>query len=270
MAVEHLSANLRLLCSYGRSVSDICRRAGINRHQFERYLVGTTSPSMHTLRRICDFFGLEDHELLLDQRAFAELVRIRPPRLQRTRDRLAEFMSALADDLDLAAARRYVGFYHLYFQPDRLVPEVHRCLMRVTLADRCLVSKTLERYPTGAAGLPSAVKYTGIVLPRGNNLIAMDRQINSSDSVFFSVLYGTGYSELTYLSGIVLGISPDASRTTYSLRTVWHFLGTDIRIRERLAQCGQIPLDAPELGAYLRHCIQNDLGAGDPAFMPRA
>ena len=31
-----LAANLRLLCSYGRSVSDVCRRLGINRQQLIR------------------------------------------------------------------------------------------------------------------------------------------------------------------------------------------------------------------------------------------
>ena len=238
MSVADFPQNLRLLCSYGRSVSDVCRRAGINRHQFERYLTGAATPSLRTLRRICDFFGLEDHEIFLDRAPFA--------------------------------AQRYVGFYHLYYQPDRLVPEIHRCLMRIALSDRCLVTKTLERYPKGSAGLPSAVKYSGVLLLRGNKLIVMERQVNASDSTFFSIVDGTGYSELTYLSGISLGISPDGSRTTYSLRIVWHYLGTEISIRRRLAQCGQIPLDSPELGFYLRHCIENDLTVGDPAFMPRA
>lgn len=270
MAMPDFAVNLRLLCSYGRSVSDICRRADINRHQFERYLAGRAAPSLHTLRRICDFFGLEDHEILLDRRAFAELVRIRPPRLERSRDRIAEFMGALTGDLDLTVARRYVGFYHAYFQPDRTIPELQRCLVWVTLADRCLVSRTVERYPKGRAGLPSTVKYRGIMLPLGGKLILMERQINDSESVFVTILDGTGYGELTFLSGIVMGIAPDIPRTTYSLRTVWHYLGTEVRIRQRLAECGQLPIDSPEVSDYLRHCIVNELGPGDTAFMPRA
>lgn len=270
MSVADVPRNLRLLCSYGRSVSDICRRAGINRHQFERYLTGRSTPSLRSLRRICDFFGLEDHEIFLDHAPFASLVRVRPPRLQPGRDHLGDVTASLADGFDLQAAQRYVGFYHLYFQPDRLVPEIHRSLMRVSLADRCLVTRTIERYPGGAAGLPPAVKYRGVLLLRGTKLIVIESQINASDSTFFTIVDGTGYSELTYLSGISLGIAPDGSRTTYSLRIVWHYLGTEIRIRERLGQCGQLPLDSPELGTYLRHCVENDLTVGDPAFVPRA
>ncbi len=33
MALNHLAENLRLMCSYGKSTSDICRRVGINRQR---------------------------------------------------------------------------------------------------------------------------------------------------------------------------------------------------------------------------------------------
>jgi transcriptional regulator with XRE-family HTH domain len=270
MQPDNIASNLRLLCSYGRSVSDVCRRAGINRHQFERYLSGSSTPSLRTLRRICDFFGLEDHEILLDRQTFAELVRVRPPRLQRTLDRNAAFMEALAGEPDLTTAQRYVGYYHLYAQPDRRNREIHRVLMRVQLIDRTLVTKTLERYPRGAAGLPHTVKYSGILLPHHKRLIAMDRLATNRDSLFFSIMYSTPYSELTYLSGLVMGVTPDASETTYCLRTVWHYLGREVDLRHRVRQCGQLPFDSPEINEYLRYCISNELGDGDEAFMPRA
>ncbi|MGC1426952.1 MAG: helix-turn-helix transcriptional regulator, partial [Albidovulum sp.] len=57
MASDPIHDNIRLLCSYGQSVSDICRRAGFNRQQFNKYINGHAQPSLATLRRICDFFG---------------------------------------------------------------------------------------------------------------------------------------------------------------------------------------------------------------------
>ena len=55
MAIEESCGELRLLCSYGRSTSDVCRRAGINRQQFNKYLNGHARPSLPTLRRLADF-----------------------------------------------------------------------------------------------------------------------------------------------------------------------------------------------------------------------
>ncbi|MFZ5789393.1 MAG: helix-turn-helix domain-containing protein [Pseudomonadota bacterium] len=269
MAADDFARNLRLLCSYGRSVSAVCRQMAINRHQLKRYLSGTTAPSLHTLRRLCDFFGLEEHEILLPHADFAALVKVRPPRLQRTRDRIAEFVAAVCDVADPSLARHYVGYYYVYFQPDRLVPEIHRALTRITLEDRCLVTKTIERYPGGAAGLPRTVKYGGIAYPRGNRLTIIERRLNAPDTAFFTVLYAADSDELTLLSGITLGISPDPSREIYSIRICWQYLGREIDLKKRVARLGQFPLNSPEIGNYIRYCTQNNLSEGDTAFIPR-
>src|SRR5262249_10936131 len=156
------------------SISDICRQAGINRHQLQRYLKGSSAPSLKTLRRICDFFGLDEHEILLPHGAFAELIRVRPPRLQKTRDPVSEYMGGFIDAHDLRIARHYEGFYHVYFQPNRLIPEIHRGLTRLALEDRCLVSKTIERYVTRHAGLPPVVKYSGVAFTNGSSLTMIE------------------------------------------------------------------------------------------------
>jgi len=269
VAAEDLAKNLRLLCSYGRSVSDVCRQAGINRHQLKRYLGGTTSPSMSTLRRLCDFFGVEEHEILMRHADFAPIVKMRPPRLQRSRDRIAEFTSQVAEVADPRIARHYVGYYHVYFQPDRLVPEMHRALTRITLEDRCLIAKTIERYPEGAAGLPPVVKYDGVAFVSGRTLTVMERRSHAEESAFFSILYGADDDKLTYLSGLSLGVSPDSSRTIYSVRLCWQYLGAEVDTRRRIAQCGQFPLDAPDISNYVRYCTRNDVNEGDPLFTPR-
>lgn len=37
---ENFARNLRLLCSYYKSIAEVCRRLEINRAQFNRYLSG--------------------------------------------------------------------------------------------------------------------------------------------------------------------------------------------------------------------------------------
>lgn len=268
MSEADLPRNLRVLCSYGRSVSAVCRAAGINRHQMKRYLAGSTSPSLATLRRICDFFGVESHELLLPHEAFSALIRVRPPRLQNTRDRIAEFTGVAADAMNIETAMHYVGYYHVHFQPDRNVPEVHRALTQVTLEDRCLVTKTIERYPGGAAGLPRMVKYDGIAFTNGRSLTVMEQRRRASDATFYTLLYGTD-DELTFLTGLSTGFAPDSSRSIYAVRVCWQYLGQEVDIRRRLGQCGQFELGDPSVSNYVRFCTANELGAGETAFAPR-
>ena len=56
--------NLRILCAPHGSVAGLCRRLGINRTQFNRYLSGESFPRPDVLHRICTFFDVDARILL--------------------------------------------------------------------------------------------------------------------------------------------------------------------------------------------------------------
>lgn len=49
---EHLGANLKLLCSHYRSISEVCRQLAINRAQFNKYLSGQSQPTPYNRKQI--------------------------------------------------------------------------------------------------------------------------------------------------------------------------------------------------------------------------
>jgi hypothetical protein len=112
------------------------------------------------------------------------------------------------------------------------------------------------------------VKYEGIAYPSRSTLTMIERRPQETTSTFFTILYGATEGELTYLSGLVLGVAPDTSRDIYALRTCWRYLGRDIDLRAALRACGQFPKDSPEIGSYIRYCTQNDLSPGEEYFAP--
>ncbi|WP_406644953.1 helix-turn-helix transcriptional regulator [Aliisedimentitalea scapharcae] len=57
-------SNLRILARKYPSISDLSRRLGINRTQFNRYLSGESFPRPDVLDRICDFFEMDARILL--------------------------------------------------------------------------------------------------------------------------------------------------------------------------------------------------------------
>lgn len=57
-------ANLRILSQQYPSISDLSRRLGINRTQFNRYLSGESFPRPDVLDRICTFFDMDARILL--------------------------------------------------------------------------------------------------------------------------------------------------------------------------------------------------------------
>lgn len=56
--------NLRNLARSEHSISDLCRRIGINRTQFNRYLSGEAFPRPDVLQRICAHFSVDARILL--------------------------------------------------------------------------------------------------------------------------------------------------------------------------------------------------------------
>ena len=211
---------------------------------------------------------VEEHEILLPAAEFAALVKVRPPQLARSRDRISEYMAGFLEGQDLKLAARYVGYYHSYFQPNRQVPEVQRVLTRIVMEDNCLLTKTMEFYRSGTAGLPKVVKYEGIAYPSRSTLTVIERRPQETSSTFFTILYGASEGELTYLSGLVTGVAQDSSRDIYALRTCWRYLGRDIDVRAALRACGHFPREGAEISNYIRHCTQNDLSPGEDYFAP--
>ena len=133
MQPDPLQENLRLLCSYGKSVSDVCRQAGFNRQQFNKYLNGHAAPSLTTLRRICDFFGVDDHEILLPHDAFKAIVRLRPPNLGATPTVFETALETLIqpDRTDANVLSRHEGYYHAYVSPSPAGGSLVRSLVRL-------------------------------------------------------------------------------------------------------------------------------------------
>ncbi len=271
MALEHLAQNLKLLCSYGRSVSDICRRLKINRQQFNRYLAGKSKPSLHTVRRICDFFGIEDHEIFLDHSDFLELIRLRPPRLDRSHNPLHGFFERLcqAPEQDLKDREKYLGYYFYYFQPDRLSGVIYRNLISLYQEGDVILSKQIERYPKSEFSLPSVMKHEGVVYAVSDRLVITEREEESGSSIWHSIFYATDYKRATFLSGISLGISPESAHEIVCARSLLEFLGRDIDVRDALAQCGAHNCDAPEISDYVQYCVSNDVPDSAAAMMPR-
>ena len=72
--------NLRLLVSYSQSIASVSRDLQISRQQFTKYLRRENLPSVQNLRKISDYFGVEETEILMPVDDFRKLIALNPPR----------------------------------------------------------------------------------------------------------------------------------------------------------------------------------------------
>lgn len=269
-------ANLQFCCDHYRSVSEVCRRLAINRQQFNRYLAGTAAPSRHNHRRISDFFGLEDHELLAPHEAFAATfarrAAARRPSEARGPRAALDLQAALLRDASLSGSRslaEYRGFYFKYFHSYLGDGRIKRELAHWRPDGDALVSSVKQRLTEedGDATLRFAT-WRGLVGAVGDRLTVIDVQRGAGRETSMMVLYPKGRL-LGRLHGLTLGVSHGAARAIGAARVVMDFLGTEVDVGAALRALGTFAPDDPAVPEPIRRAVANDVRPDEVLFLAR-
>lgn len=272
---DDLAANLRYLCTFYRSIADVCRRLQINRAQFNRYLSGRYRPSGNTMRRICKFFGVEVHEILLPHASFMELVANRP------RDKVHSVEEANSESpQELRLPRgirqrgrdglsRYLGRYHEYYMSMSRPGKVLCTLVSIQQQGKDVVYERAERMPLPSSSLPHQNRYRGIALFLSSRLFLVDYESINQHEITETVLYPSFRSRVTRLNGIKLGVADSCDRTPCCARVVYERIGSGTSLRDCLARCGLYEPDDPRLDPTIVTAIGNDVSEDEWHFRAR-
>lgn len=265
-----LATNLRLLCSYCPSISAVSRDLGISRQQFTRYLSGKSTPSVNNLRKISDYFGVEETEILLSCEDFKELVAIKPPRVS-SQDPMQAFVSSsvLSNASSRAEMKEYLGYYYSYFIMGELPDRITRALVHIYELNGAILTKNVERYPENSDGAAPTIKYRGVALYNFERLFIYESETTTGKRIWQTVVYASDLQYSKMLSGLTMGIASDTVRDIACYRVIYEFLGRDINTRIALRGCGTFPLDCPDISKFIRDRTSNDVRANETAFVPR-
>jgi transcriptional regulator with XRE-family HTH domain len=259
---DDLSRNLLLLSSDFASIAEVCRKLDINRQQFNKYLAGTTRPSRHNMRRICDFFGVSEAELLLDAAQFEEIVAIkRKPMPQQELSKPLRHLSGLyrrSQNLE-----KYVGYYFRYFYSFGNRGQVIRSLALIYKEDDRYYWKNIEilRNPDTGRSL-GLNKYEGAVFCLADRIYIMEYEAVEMNSITQATLYPSHRSRLDTLLGIQTGGPTRRGRKPGASKVALEYLGRDIDVRAALNRTGLFnPVDGqirPEILTLIENRIENE------------
>lgn len=252
--------NLGLLCSYQRSIAETCRKLGFNRQQFNKYLAGSVMPSRRNMRRICDFFGVTESELLLPPDDFRRIVALRPVEPARALPpAVVRFQTASRGLPD-----RYLGDYMLY-SPSFAIPGLFTVsFVRLSRQDGMVVWKNLEylrRWDRGGR-VQRISKYIGIMAAVGDRLTVMQEEKLRHEDVNQTILYPGYDNPVRRLYGMHLSLTDMHRRTPAASRVVLERIEDGPDLRRTLRRCGQYP------AAQIPYDIRELLGALSPSDRP--
>ncbi|MEX1234870.1 MAG: helix-turn-helix transcriptional regulator [Roseovarius sp.] len=264
MTNDPFAANLAFACSLLPSIAEVCRRIGVNRQQFNKYLAGSVRPSRHNMRRICDFFGVTESELLMDPTRFSSLISLRKPlphseTLPQHLD-VVEKLHRLSGEMT-----RYTGWYFRYFYTFGYPGHITRSLAVITEKDGRHLWKNIEVGTNPE--LPDdrfVSKYEGLAFHLGHRIHIIEHDVLAASSITQLMLYPSYTPRPGHLRGVQTGGSMRRGRKPAASAVVLEFLGERIDLRRALARCGLF--EPQDIDDWVKLLIHNQIGPEEWVF----
>lgn len=267
---ENLRHNLLYLCSFYPSISEVCRRLGINRQQFNKYTSGSAFPSVFVLTRIANFFGVDTEELCLPpeelKQTFTRRIHTHDAHIESRwfADQIRQLSESSSSILDL-----FSGLYHRYYYSFDQAGHVVRTLFQIRKVDGAYVTKHIERisYDGGRPPL-TTFKYDGMAVCASNCIFITEIETLLKSCVAHAAFPIIPRPGQPYLSGIQMSLSSSAGRPGAS-RVILERISPSVSVREALRRCGVFSPDGGDIKREILTLIDNLNSTGTGLFLPR-
>ncbi|CAM9892966.1 unnamed protein product, partial [Chrysoparadoxa australica] len=262
--------NLRLLCSEHPSVADVCRKIGINRQQFNKYLAGKSLPSNNNAARICAFFEIERADLSLPHADFLTLRKVHG------RNALVPDMRGGAafgvDSEQIEELERHCGVYRVYSMLPYARPNM---LLGVCLIQRVgdrFISKFVERTQSATAmkrRIPTS-KMFGAISLEGGFLYILDcyspQPSEQARGHSLTILHSSQRGEVHTLAGVALSVAGDLGAAPFASKIVYQKVPDGTSVKQLIRDSGRLDIDDPRVPADVRRLCDNRLMQDQPVL----
>ncbi len=249
-------------------MSEVCRRIGFNRQQFNKYAAGIARPSSRNMRRLCEFFGVEEFEILSPHRELRKIVEIRGVKTKGDGDNYLTRILKRGIEQSDPAIRKYYGYYFTYYYSFSFPGKILKAILHLSERDGLSGYKRIERLvdreqPLGASFV---FKYEGMALYLRERIFLIDREVLTGNELSHSILYPSYKNKVTLLTGLTLGTAGQTSREPICSRILLEYLGPGANMKECLGQCGLYRPESPALDPAIVCAIENVIPPGSSAL----
>ncbi len=258
--------NLRFLCSYKESISQVCRDLDINRSQFNRYLSGASSPRASLLRKICDYFGVEHHEILLPEADFESLIAVRGVADGFRDQRISECFTRIVRSSDkriLELQGMFFEYYYSFAKPGSVL----RLLIRFEEREGIVEFTRMTRIGAPGKSCQTLHRYSGIATMFGDRIFMHDHQRDRTLDMTQTILYPDFSGQVNVMTGMSLGVAANQQRTPCCARTYLERVSPYSTWRQNFRQCGLLDAKKGDVPQFILEAIDNS-HSGPNHFMP--
>ena len=237
--LTNFSANLRYLCEKHGSISNVCRKLGINRQQFNKYLSGSHAPSPQNMRNIANHFGVSSQLLFSLPEEFRGLVDgnfFRTLEMLGSSSKFAAFFESVnirpqADDEQL------FGVYDRYQYSSIYETRILKSTFCIYKNRNFIQHYYVERFPSFDTPnrFEYMFKYHGFLFPIADRLFSIDFEAIQKNEITTAIYAPVRRNSTKFLFGIATGIAATMFRQPFATRSALHHKGPGLIRREHLS-----------------------------------
>jgi len=262
--------NLKLLCAHYSSIAEVCRKIGINRTQFNKYLNAQVHPSKSNIRIICDFFGVEEFEIMMPHDQFKNL--LLPQKLAPSGEGDLSAFFEKTKQLKSASGvtlTRYLGWYYEFYFSLGYPGQVFQSLIEIKQNTNGLTYKRYERLIANGKKHEKVTHclYDGITINLCDRIFLLDVESLTENEITQTILFPSYRSQIKHLHGLKLGVSSMSHRSPACTRVLYDFIGKTINFKNAFKQCGLYQKE--DIDQTIIKAINNDKEVDDPLFFAR-
>lgn len=255
MTIE-LQQNLRFLCAEKPSVAQVCREIGLNQQQFSKYLTGRAKPSAHNLRRIAQYFEVDESLLHQSNEELVRAYRRKAASLaERRKDPLANSFPG-----DLAKLRPFLGAYQVFFQSPVAAGGVVVNAVFLDERNGTVYSRLIEALNDETLQSRRWTRCDGKVSYQGGSIFVVDNERHRESAFSMYILTPPHRQKKQYLFGTMCFLASLPRRTPHASKVVWKKFETYKSVRELFGTCGIHPIESLKLDPVIREFLSTGVG----------
>jgi transcriptional regulator with XRE-family HTH domain len=259
---DPMGANLRFLCSMFPSIALVCRKTGLNRQQFNKYLSGQVRPSRHNLRIICDFFRVTEAELHLESSRFSEIISLKKRNTGGSTlpEALRHIESLYRNSAPLD---RYVGYYFRYHYSFNYPGMLIKSFAQISERHGRFYWTNIESTKWSGSRKPAANStYKGAIFLLADRIFIIEYHSLLRNSITEMILYPSHHARVTRLIGIQTGAPSIRGRRPSASRVMLEYLGRNVDVRKALKSIGAFSEDKSGIDPSIRELVRNQIPEG--------
>lgn len=228
--IKNLTENLGTLVDSFDSVADFCRKLGINRQQFNKYLAGQHVPSQKILLKISRYFSMEPDQLFMLPAEFTKFYEGLDYEIPIELRELPKFMQFLPLALSsVNALKPFFGVYYRYHNSSIYKGRILKSVTYIYEHNSIAQYVTIERFPKldGSGKIGYTFTYHGFCFLFGDRIFMIDFEGDQKNEMTFSTLVPQYRNPLRFLYGIVSGIAATTFRQPFSTKMILEFAGRE-------------------------------------------